>query len=121
MSAATTPEPHSPPADADGLSRPKAGGMREVLALAWPLIISNSFSTIQITIDRLFLSKLSPDAVSGATSAAMIFWTPFVLFQCTAMYVATFVAQYTGARRPNRVGPAVWQGLYFSVLAGVLM
>src|SRR5260370_15191133 len=31
----------------------------------------------------------------------------------------TFVAQYTGAGRPERVGPAVWQALYFAVVAGV--
>jgi len=51
----------------------------------------------------------------------MMFWTLFVMFQCTAMYVATFVAQYTGAGRPHRVGPAVWQGLYFSIIAGLLI
>jgi multidrug resistance protein, MATE family len=97
-----------------------ASEFRYLLALAWPLILSNSFSTIQITIDRLFLSQLSPDAVSGTTSAAMMFWTLFVVFQCTAMYVATFVAQYMGAGRPHRVGPAVWQGLYFCLGAGAL-
>ena len=35
--------------------------------------------------------------------------------------MATFAAQYTGAGRPLRVGPAVWQGLYFSVIAGLGM
>jgi len=42
--------------------------LRLLLVLAWPLILSNSFSTVQITIDRLFLSQLSADAVSGTTS-----------------------------------------------------
>ncbi len=100
---------------------PQLSEFRTLLTLAWPLIISNSFSTVQITIDRLFLSQLHADAVSGATSAAMIFWTFFVLFQSTAMYVATFVAQYVGAGRRDRVGAAVWQGLYFSALAGFAM
>ena len=35
---------------------------RELLALAWPLILSNSFWTLQITLDRVFLSQDSPDA-----------------------------------------------------------
>jgi MATE family multidrug resistance protein len=39
----------------------------------------------------------------------------------TAGYTSTFVAQYTGAQRPHRVGPAVWQGIYFAVLAGLGM
>jgi multidrug resistance protein, MATE family len=38
----------------------------------------------------------------------------------TAGYVSTFVAQYTGANRPHRVGPAVWQGIYFALAAGLL-
>jgi MATE family multidrug resistance protein len=39
----------------------------------------------------------------------------------TAGYTSTFVAQYTGAGRPHRVGPAVWQGIHFAVLAGLVM
>ena len=50
----------------------------------------------------------------------MWYWLPFGLLQVTAGYVSTFVAQYTGAGRPERVGPAVWQGIHFAVLAGLL-
>ncbi|HKB04024.1 MAG TPA: MATE family efflux transporter [Gemmataceae bacterium] len=93
--------------------------LRALLALAWPLVVSNSFTTIQITIDRLFLSWYDVDAATAAVGAAMVFWLPFVLLWATAGYVATFAAQYTGARRPGRVGPAVWQGIYFSLFAGL--
>jgi multidrug resistance protein, MATE family len=93
---------------------------RELLTLAWPLILSNSFSTIQVTIDRLFLSRYSPDSVSAAISSTMLFWTPFILFFCAANYTTTFVAQYTGAGRHKRVGAAVWQGIYFCILIGIL-
>jgi multidrug resistance protein, MATE family len=50
----------------------------------------------------------------------MWYWLPFGLLQVTAGYVSTFVAQYTGARRPERVGPAVWQGIHFAVFAGLM-
>src|SRR5262249_28292537 len=43
----------------------------------------------------------------------------FILLQNIANYATTFVAQYTGAGRHERVGPAVWQALYFSVLGGI--
>ncbi len=97
---------------------PPAAGLKTLLLMAWPLVISNSFSTIQITIDRLFLSWQGADVASGATSAMMMYWLPFVLLFSTAGYVATFVAQYTGAKRPHRVGAAVWQAIWFSVFAG---
>ena len=95
------------------------GGGRELLRLALPLILSSSFLTLQISIDRALLSHFSSDAVAAAMPAAMLYWTPFLLLQNIANYAMTFVAQYTGAGRPERVGPAVWQALYFAVVAGV--
>src|SRR5262245_35148814 len=95
------------------------GGGGELLRLAWPLILSNGFMTLQITIDRMFLSRQSTQAVAAAMPAVMVFWTIFALPQNTAAYVTTFVAQYVGAGRPARVGPVVWQALYFSLLSGL--
>lgn len=95
------------------------GGSRELLRLALPLILSNSFMTLQIAIDRVLLTQDSSAAVGAAMAAVLFFWTPFTLLQCTAGYATTFVAQYIGAGRPQRVGPAVWQSLYFSVVMGL--
>jgi MATE family multidrug resistance protein len=96
-----------------------AGGAGELLRLAWPLILSNSIWTLQIALDRILLGKASSDAIAAALPAALVFWTPIILFQYTANYATTFVAQYTGAGQSPRVGPAVWQSLYFSAVAGV--
>ncbi|QVL29824.1 MATE family efflux transporter [Telmatocola sphagniphila] len=97
----------------------RPGGIRELLSLAWPLIISSSFSTIQITVDRAFAAQLGTDAASATTTAAMFFWTPFILLFSTSGYVSTFVAQYKGAGRPHKIGPIVWQGIYFSAFLGI--
>jgi MATE family multidrug resistance protein len=59
--------------------------------------------------------------MSASFPAVMWFWLPFGLLQVTAGYTSTFVAQYTGAGRPQRVGPAVWQGIYFAIFAGLAM
>lgn len=95
------------------------GGGREVLGLALPFILSNSLWTLQITIDRVLLSQYSTGAAAAAMPAVLLFWTPFGLLQFTANYATTFVAQYVGAGRPHRVGPAVWQALYFALAGGV--
>jgi MATE family multidrug resistance protein len=39
----------------------------------------------------------------------------------TAGYVSTFVAQYYGARRYHRIGPALWQGIYISLIGGLVL
>jgi MATE family multidrug resistance protein len=97
----------------------KEAGPREILALALPLILSNSFLTVLLIIDRVLLSRASSDAVAAAMPAAMLYYTPLMLLQNTANYAATFVAQYGGAGRPHRIGPVVWQSLYFSIAAGL--
>jgi MATE family multidrug resistance protein len=97
----------------------REGGGQELLRLASPLILSSSFMTLQVVIDRALLSQSDSDAVAAAMPAALLYWTPLTLLQNTANYATTFVAQYTGAKRPHRVGPAIWQSFYFSVAAGV--
>jgi len=39
----------------------------------------------------------------------------------TAGYVTTFVAQYYGAHRFHRIGPALWQGVYVSLFGGLVI
>jgi MATE family multidrug resistance protein len=94
------------------------GSVRELLALAWPLILSSSFWTLQIVLDRVLLGQSGSQALAAAMASAVMFWTMLTLFQYTANYATTFVAQYTGAGRPGQVGPVVWQALHFSLAAG---
>jgi MATE family multidrug resistance protein len=97
------------------------GGFRQVLRMALPLILSTSAFTVQMFIDRVFLMWYSSDAMAGAMYAGMVTYTIYSVLSGTALYVNTFVAQYDGAKQHNRVGPSVWQGIYFSVIAGLLM
>jgi len=122
-----TAELPPPPTDAIALETPATppkhapGGSRELLALAAPLIVSQSFMTVQVFVDTVLLAWHDPREMAASFPAVMWFWLPFGLLQVTAGYTSTFVAQYTGAGRPHRVGPAVWQGIHFAVLAGLLM
>jgi MATE family multidrug resistance protein len=95
-------------------------GSRELLKLAAPLILSQSFMTVQIFVDTILLSWHNTDEMAASLPAMMWFWLGFGFLQVTAGYTSTFVAQYTGANRPHRVGPAVWQGIYFAIGSGLL-
>jgi MATE family multidrug resistance protein len=99
---------------------PAPGGSRELLSLAAPLVVSQSFMTVQVFVDTILLAWHDLREMEASFPAVMWFWLPFGLLQVTAGYVSTFVAQYTGAGRPHRVGPAVWQGIHFALLAGLL-
>jgi MATE family multidrug resistance protein len=96
------------------------GGSRELLTLALPLVVSQGFMTVQVFLDTILLAWHDPREMAASFPAVMWYWLAFGFLQVTAGYVSTFVAQYTGAGRPSRVGPAVWQGIHFSTIAGVL-
>ena len=96
------------------------GGYREFLSIAMPLILSTASWSIQHFVDRVFLTWHSTEALAAALPAGIANFTFISLFMGTAQYANTFVAQYTGAHRPERVGPAVWQGTYLALLSGVL-
>ena len=83
-------------------SSPRA--WKQILAIAWPLIVANSFWNLQLTIDRIYLGAWSTEALGAAMAVMGVFWTPMALLQQTAGYVTTFVAQYFGAREHEKIG-----------------
>ncbi|HHO75665.1 MAG TPA: MATE family efflux transporter [Deltaproteobacteria bacterium] len=97
------------------------GGGREVLRVAIPLVLSTSAWSVQHFVDRMFLVWYAPEAIAAAMPAGILNFTIMSFFIGTASYVSTFVAQYYGARMNTRIGPVLWQGIYVSLLGGVVM
>jgi multidrug resistance protein, MATE family len=97
------------------------GGGRQVLLLAYPLILSQMSFTIQVFVDRLFLTWYSAEAVAGAVTALFVVWAVMGLCIGTGEYATTFVAQYLGSGRPERIGAVIWQGIYFAAVAGLVI
>jgi MATE family multidrug resistance protein len=77
-----------------------------------------SMHSIQTFVDRIFLIRHSADEMAAALPAGIMSFTVTSFFIGTIGYVNTFVAQYIGAGRDNRVGPATWQGIYLALFAG---
>ncbi len=94
-------------------------GYREVLVLAIPLILSTGAWTIQHFVDRMFLTWYSPESIAAAMPAGILNFTVMCFFIGTAGYVSSFVAQYYGAKRYEKIGPALWQGIYLSIIGGI--
>jgi len=112
--AVTTLEPQSE-------SGPKPGSLRELVAIALPLVLSSGSLSVMHVIDRIFLTWYSTEALAATTPAGLLHWTVMSVFIGTATYVNTFVAQYDGAGKKDRLVASVWQGVYLSVVAGTLL
>ncbi len=97
------------------------GGYRELLTMAVPLILSTGAWSILHFVDRMFLTWYSPESIAASMPAGILNFTLCSLFIGTAGYANTFVAQYFGAGRNERIGACVWQGLYIALIGGVVL
>ncbi|PLX45711.1 MAG: MATE family efflux transporter [Deltaproteobacteria bacterium] len=97
------------------------GGYRDVLRVGLPLIFSMISHTVMQFTDRVFLGNYSMDTIAASLPAGVAYFLFFSFFMGVAEYVSVFVAQYTGAKLDDRVGAALWQGIYFSLVASLLI
>jgi multidrug resistance protein, MATE family len=97
------------------------GSFAELLAIAVPLMLSAATQSIMHIIDRVFLTWHSEAELAAALPAGILYWSCLSLPFGIASYVNTFVAQYDGAGKPERVAAAIWQGAYFAVVAGLFL
>src|SRR5205814_1691655 len=86
-----------------------AGSLRELWAVAIPLVLSSGSLTLMIAIDRLFLTWYSTNALAASTPGGALHWTVLSPVLGTISYVNAFVAQYEGAGRKDQVVASVWQ------------
>jgi MATE family multidrug resistance protein len=96
-------------------------GYRQVMAVSLPLVASMGSITLMQFTDRIFLANYSVDTITAALPAGIASFTFIAFFMGVANYVNTFVAQYTGAKTPDRIGATVWQGIYFSLFAAIIL
>jgi MATE family multidrug resistance protein len=95
------------------------GVVKEILVLAFPLILSTGAMSIQEFVDRMFLTWYSPESIAAATPAGILHFALLSFFLGTAGYTSTFVAQYFGARRWGRIGPVLAQGLWVALVGAL--
>lgn len=92
-----------------------------VLNVSLPLVMSTASTLVMEFTDRVFLAGFSLDAIAAALPAGIAAFFFITFFLGTATYVNVFVAQYHGAGQRRRIGPALWQGIYFSLMAGIAL
>ncbi|MGD8562180.1 MAG: MATE family efflux transporter [Desulfarculaceae bacterium] len=99
----------------------QVGGYKEVLAIGLPLVMSMASTTIMQFTDRVFLAGYSVDAIAAALPAGITSFLFMSFFMGVAGYLNVFVAQYTGSGQRERVGASLWQGIYFCLLAVLVL
>ena len=97
------------------------GGLRELARVAYPLILSTASHTIMQFTNRVFLAHYSPDALAACVPAGILSFAFLCFFMGTATYTNAFVSQYYGKGKTASVSVAVWQGVWLSVISGLIL
>ena len=92
-------------------------GPGPLLALALPLIMSTGFTSIMLFEDRTLLYYWDQDSAPAAMGAGTFYWSLMTLPTGLLSYLSTFVAQYMGAGRPERVVVAYRHALRLAWMA----
>jgi MATE family multidrug resistance protein len=103
----------SPPGDARGPSRP---GLRELLTLAWPVVLSRSTQSVVGLCDALMSARLGDQALAAVTTGAINLFSIAVLPMGTVFIVQSFAAQLQGR---NDLAAARRYAGYALVLAAI--
>ncbi len=94
---------------------------RSIFTIALPMVVSQASETINLFVDRLFLSSLGEASLAGSMSGGLTAFTAFSLFAAAVGYVNAIVAQYYGAGKYRRCARTAVQGIYASLLMAPLI
>ncbi|MBN2218014.1 MAG: MATE family efflux transporter [Pirellulales bacterium] len=96
---------------------PTAGGMRELTAIALPMVVSQACDTVMIFTDRLFLSRLGPEQMNAALAGGLSCFMLTTFLLGLVGYTTALVAQYLGAGRKDRCAVATTQAAIICLAA----
>ncbi|MFC1671964.1 MATE family efflux transporter, partial [Planctomycetota bacterium] len=97
------------------LHRP--GGVRQLLHIALPMVVSQACETAMMFVDRLFLAKLGPQFMSASMGGGLTVFMFMTFFVGLIGYATPLAAQYLGAGRKEYCARAVFQAIIIAVLA----
>lgn len=93
------------------------GGVRELLTIAFPMVVSQACETLMMFTDRLMLSRLGPEYMSAAMGGGLVAFLLMTFFIGLTGYSTALVAQYLGAGQEKRCATAAMQGVWVALAA----
>jgi len=95
--------------------------LRDVANIAVPMVLSQASETINLFVDRLFLSRLGKLYISGAMSGGLTTFNVMSLFIGIIGYVNAVVAQNDGAGKKKNCARATAQSIRLAFLGWPLL
>jgi len=99
----------------------KPGGIKELLILAFPMIISTACDGVMTFTDRMFLARVDSEQMNAAMGGYVSLQVILFFFTGLTGYSTALVAQYFGAEQKLNAAKAVIQAIIFTILAWPLI
>lgn len=100
-------------------TKPVRGGMREVVALAIPVVLTNLSITLMQMVDSAMVGRLGAAQLAAVGLGGIWLWTLMCFFIGTVSAVQVFVAQRYGSGDFEDCGSWAWQAIYALIPIGV--
>jgi len=94
---------------------PQKGGVQEMLIISLPMVLSMSFDTFLVFINRMFLSKLGSDYMNAALTGGLMEMVTITFFNGVISYSTAMVAQNLGALKTSRCSLVIVQAIIIAV------
>jgi multidrug resistance protein, MATE family len=95
----------------------KPGGIKELLALALPMIISTACDGVMTFTDRLFLARVGSEQMNAAMGGGVTMQMLMFFFVGLTGYSTALVAQYFGAGEKQNSSKATFQAILITLAA----
>jgi MATE family multidrug resistance protein len=97
------------------------GGIREMVIIALPMMISSGCETAMTFTDRLFLSRLGPELMAAALGGGLSVFVMTTFFIGLTGYTTALVAQYLGSSQNRFCALTATQAILICLLAYPLL
>ena len=94
--------------------------LREVLKLAYPIMMGYASTTLMYFVDALMVGRLGKTELAAVSTSGVIVFTVIALASGVASCVNTFASQSLGRNRPQDCAAYAWQNAYFAAGSGLL-
>ncbi len=97
---------------------PRWAGLKEVLGMAFPIILGTLSFTVMQFADQVMVARLGSEALAAVGSAGLWSFTLSTFLMGIVGCVGTFVSQSFGRGEKHECASYAWQGVYLAFLTG---
>lgn len=98
-----------------------AGSLKEIWRITYPLLLIAMSTNLMLFADRFILANYSAQAMNSTAAGGVYASSVILAFLEIVVIAEIFVGQYKGSGKDHKVAIPVWQMIWFSAAAIVIM